>query len=51
MVLQIRAGEGVERAEGLIQQQRLGLTHEGARDAGPLRHAAGQGARQSAGMA
>jgi hypothetical protein len=39
---QLLAGEGVQRAEGLVQQQHLGLVHQRAADAGALLHAARQ---------
>jgi hypothetical protein len=37
---QLLAREGVERAEGLVEQQHLGLVHQRAADAGALLHAA-----------
>ncbi|MCY1551004.1 hypothetical protein D9M68_873010 [compost metagenome] len=36
------AGEGVERAEGLVEQQHLGFVDQRAADAGALLHAAGE---------
>ena len=39
---QLFAGEGVQRAEGLVQQQHLRLVHQRAADAGALLHAARQ---------
>jgi hypothetical protein len=39
---QLFTREGVQRAEGLVQQQHLGLVHQGAADAGALLHAARQ---------
>ena len=42
LVLDHAAGERIERTEGLIEQQHLRLDREGARDADPLLHAAGQ---------
>ena len=41
LVLQVRAGERVERAERLVEQQHLGLHRQRARDAHALLHAAG----------
>mmetsp|Transcript_11774 Transcript_11774/g.27607 ORF Transcript_11774/g.27607 Transcript_11774/m.27607 type:complete len:203 (+) Transcript_11774:845-1453(+) len=41
LVLQTRAGEGVERTEGLVHQQHLGLHGQRAGDADALLHAAG----------
>ena len=40
LVLQVRAGQRVERAERLVQQQHLGLHRQRARDADALLHAA-----------
>ena len=40
-VLQVRAGQRVERAERLVEQQHLGLHGERAGDADALLHAAG----------
>jgi hypothetical protein len=37
---QLFAGEGVQRAEGLVEQQHLGLVDQRAADAGALLHAA-----------
>src|SRR5665647_345912 len=45
LVLDDAAGQRVERAEGLVEQQHLGLDGEGARDADALFHAAGEFAR------
>ena len=39
-VLQMRAGQRVQRAEGFVQQQDLGLHRQGAGDADPLTHPA-----------
>jgi hypothetical protein len=39
---QLFAREGVERAEGLVEQQHLGLVDQRAADAGALLHAARQ---------
>jgi hypothetical protein len=40
MVQQFRARERIERAERLVEQQRLRLAHQRAGDPRPLRHAA-----------
>jgi hypothetical protein len=45
LVLDGAARQRVERAEGLVEQQHLGLDGEGARDAHALLHAAGELAR------
>jgi hypothetical protein len=42
LALDAAAGERVERAEGFVEQQHLGLDRERARDADALLHAAGQ---------
>jgi hypothetical protein len=39
---QLFAGEGIERAKGLVQQQHLGLVDQRAANAGALLHAARQ---------
>ena len=41
-VLQLPAGEAVEHAEGLVEQQQLGREGEGAGDADALLHAVGE---------
>src|SRR5919112_2191391 len=50
MLVQARAGEGVERREGLVEEQYLGIRHEGARDGDALLLAARQIARPAVGM-
>ena len=50
MVLQIDAGEGVERRERLVEQQHLRPRHQRARDRDALRLAAGQLARPHIGL-
>src|SRR3712207_6940393 len=40
LILEVRAGQRVQRAEGLVQQQHLGLHGERAGDADALLHAA-----------
>ncbi|MNL86796.1 hypothetical protein D3C87_2156590 [compost metagenome] len=41
-MLQAYAGEGVEGAEGFVEEQDLGLIDQRAGDGGALRHAAGK---------
>ncbi len=48
LVAQAFAGQHVERGEGLVHQQHLGLHDQRARDADALAHAAGELARQRA---
>ena len=42
LILQLQAGEGVQQAERLIQQQDFGLEGKGPRNAHPLAHAGRQ---------
>jgi hypothetical protein len=37
-VLQTHAGEGVERTQGFIEQEHLGMINQGSRQGGALRH-------------
>ncbi len=50
MILQVGAGEGVERGERLVEQQHLRPRHERTRDRDALRLPAGQLARPSASL-
>ena len=45
MILQIGAGEGIERRERLVEQEHFGLRHKSAGDRDALRLPAGQFAR------
>ena len=49
-VLHLDPGEGVEGGERLVEQQQLGLAHQGAGERHPLRLAARQGGRPGAGV-
>ena len=51
LALQLLAGDGVERAERLVEQQHVRIERERARDADPLLHAAGQFVRIMVGEA
>ena len=50
MVLQVAPRKGVQRGERLVEQQHLGLRHQGAGDRHPLRLPAGKLARPGTGF-
>ncbi len=42
LALELEARERVERTEGFVEEQKLGLVDQGARDRRPLSHATGE---------